>query len=205
MFAHSYYRAALMAVLLSLAIGSRVGADSQKAGDAVTANIALLERYVAIWRATEHHFNALGEQIATVKSTEQISWILNRRAIRRVYTTVTKAIVSYTAIGTLTWNAAKQQYDGVWFDTTSLTGPSTVKAQWNRDERTMTYTLTSSSGDGKTLRHKVVEKFPDDDNRTSTTYLLADDDRVVKVLEVVYQRTAPCPTGRMRTIDELTP
>ena len=45
--------------------------------------IAHLELFIGPWHVSEEHFNARGEVVATVKGTEEITWILDRHAIRR--------------------------------------------------------------------------------------------------------------------------
>jgi hypothetical protein len=78
-----------------------------------------------------------------------------------------------------------------------------VESEWNEGDQTMVYTVDSLAKDGSTVRHRVIERFLDDENREAVTYLLKGSE-VIKRLEVQYQRTTPCP-GRMRLIDELNP
>ena len=200
-----YRRVPLIAGLSFLLLPSTPHVYAGGPGDPVAANMAKLEGYVAEWRVTERHFDARGKEVALVKSTEAIIWILDRHAIQRSYTTITNDVVSYAALGTLTWSEAEKKYHGVWFDTASNAGPTVVKADWNADERKMVYTLEAVGDDGRALRHRVVERFVDGEHRTATTFRLVDDGGVVKVLEVTYERTTPCPSRQMRVIDELNP
>ena len=53
------------------------------------------------------------------------------------------------------------------------------------------------------MRHRVVERFIDKENRVATTYLLRGDE-AIKRMEVQYQTVIPCPPA-VRMIDELHP
>ncbi len=193
---------ALAPVLLVISMADGDAPGSTRSPDPVIQRLARLEKYVTEWLVREHHFNARGEQIATVKGKEEIIWILGKRAIQRTYTTSTDS-TSYRAIGTLTWNDVTKKYQGIWLDTVSATGPTKVESEWNEGDQTMVYTVDSLAKDGSTVRHRVIERFLDDENREAITYLLKGSE-VIKRLEVQYQRTIPCP-GRMRLIDELNP
>ena len=180
------------------------GAGAQRSGDRgasepgyVCPQVARLELWYGVWRVTERHFNAKGEAVATVKGIERIEWLLERRAIRRDYSTTTDTTV-FRAFGVLTWNDVEKRYDGVWFDNVSLAGPASVKGQWDEAHRTMTFMVESLTPDGSTARYKVVERIEDENKRFATTYVI-DGDRTIKRMEVEYKRARPCP-GKLRPI-----
>lgn len=193
----------LLQVVLMVSVVRAANPGTETPGDPVEKHLAKLERYVTEWKVREHHFNTRGEQIATVMGTEEIIWILGKRAIQRTYTTTSDS-TSFRAIGTLTWNDVTKQYQGIWIDNVSTTGPATVEGKWNEGDQTMVYTIDSLAADGSTVRHRVVERFLDEDNREAVTYRLAGSS-VIKMLEVQYQRTIPCPGRHIRVIDELNP
>lgn len=161
------------------------------------AELIPLDLYVGPWRVTENHFNARGEVIATVRGNEEISWVLDLRAIRRIYTTSTESSV-FRAIGMLTWNAVEKKYHGVWFDNRAKTGPVTMKGEWFPESRTMEFTVETRDENGSAIHYKVVERFVDAKRRVSTTFLTAGG-TVVKRMEVEYTRMIPCP-DKIRTI-----
>ena len=157
----------------------------------VNAETARLEMFIATWNVTERHFNTKGKVIATVKGTEEITWVLDRYAIRRNYTTSTDKAV-YRAIGMLSFNDARDKYEAVWFDNASKIGPSIFVGEWNDDTKTMTFSSAMPNADSSTTQLKVVERFLDAQRRFATTYQI-DGGTVVKRLEVEYKRAAPCP------------
>ena len=159
--------------------------------------IAHLELFIGPWRLSEEHFNARGEVIATVEGTEEITWILDRHAIRRVYQSGSAPKV-YHAIGTLTWNDVDKKHHGVWFDNVSSAGPTTVTGEWNDEALMMVFTIESFAKDGSVVRHKVVERFISEERRVATTYSVKGTE-VVKRIEVRYKRSIPCP-ARIRPI-----
>lgn len=163
------------------------------------AELIPLDLFVGPWRVTENHFNARGEIIATVKGNEEISWVLDRRAIRRIYTTSTDTTV-FRAIGMLTWNAVEKMYDGVWFDNRAKTGPVTMKGEWFPESNTMEFTVETRGEDGSPIHYKVVERFVDAKRRVATTFLTTGG-TVVKRLEVEYRRAIPCPEGIRAILD----
>ena len=67
--------------------------------------LARLDMLTGPWRLTETHFDQRGKEVGTADGTEEITWILDQRAIRRVYTR-SGGSRAYHAIGTLTWNEA---------------------------------------------------------------------------------------------------
>ena len=168
-----------------------------KAMDSVSPELARLELVIGPWRVTETHFNTGGDVVATVKGTEEITWILDRHAIRRVYTTTSDSTV-FRAIGTLTWNDLERKYHGVWFDNVSAAGPAITRGEWTDATRTVVFILESLGKDGSTLRYKVVERFLDEERRAATTYLIKGTE-MAKRMEVQYERAVPCP-ARVRPI-----
>jgi len=173
--------------------------DAEKKAVFSSAELARLEAFFGAWSLTETHYSPSGQVVATVKGTEEITWILDDRALQRNYTSNPESGV-YRAQGTLTWNSAEKVYQGVWFDNVNTFGLSAVQGAWQEETRTMTYTMDSTAADGSKTSYKIVERFEDDENRTATTYRM-DGTSLVKVLEVRYKRAAPCP-GRIMIIDE---
>lgn len=163
--------------------------------------LARLATFVGPWAVTETHFNELGAVVATVNGSEEIAWVLDRHAIRRVYHSGTSA-PPYEAIGMLTWSAPRKRYEGVWLDNSSMSGVSRVSGEWNDDTRTMVLTIESSGKDGAVVRHRVIERFLDEEHRTATTYLLKGKE-VIKRMEVQYARTVPCPARLRPIFDEV--
>ena len=163
------------------------------------AEMEVLQQFIGPWRVTEHHFDSRGRLVATVEGTEEVSWILDQHAIRRIYATGSGEDV-FRALGTLTWNDVAKKYHGVWFDNVSKGGPTIVEGRWTPDTQTMVFTLESFGESGSTVRHKVVERVVDEKRRTATTFLLTADG-VVKRMELEYVRAIPCP-DRIRPIFE---
>lgn len=178
----------------------RVKEEARSPNDHVKPELARLEMFIGPWRVTETHFNRQGDVVAMVKGTEDITWILDRCAIRRFYQSDSDANV-YRAIGMLTWNEVEGKYQGVWFDNASSGGPTTAKGDWDEGRRTMVFTLESLGTDGSVVKHKVVERFVDEKLRVATTYLLKGTE-IVKRTEVQYQRAIPCPAGVRRIFDD---
>lgn len=165
--------------------------EDEKAVEFASPELARLDIFIGPWSVTESHFNPRGELIATVKGTEEITWILDHRAIRRAYSTAPDSTI-FKAQGTLTWNDTEKKYHGVWFDNASTAGPTTVTGSWDDQTRTMLFQLESVGRDGSIVRHRVVERFADPQIRMATTYLI-DGSNLVKRMEVEYKRAAPCP------------
>lgn len=177
--------------------------DRSAAANHVNAQTALLELFFGSWSVTEKHFNKQGEVVATAKGSEEVRWLVDRRVLERTYITSTGSAV-FRAIGLLSWNDVLKCYQGVWFDNLSTSGPNSVKGQWQQDTRTMVFSVESSGEDGATVRHKVVERFIDEEKRVATTYRIAGT-QVVKLLEVHYKRTIPCPAGVRIIYDGINP
>ncbi len=168
----------------------------------VNAETERLLLFLGPWRVTERHFNTKGDVVATVKGTEEITWLVDRRAIQRAYQTISDT-TTYKAVGTLTYNAVAKRYEGMWLDNMSLSGPVKVTADWDKAARSMTYTLETQGSDGKTRTFKRIEEFPEEEHaerRIATTFQV-DGSKVVKLFEVQYQRAHPCPSGIQRVFD----
>jgi len=172
--------------------GSKGSSDGgKKEVEFASPELARLDIFIGPWSVTESHFNPRGELIATVKGTEDITWILDHRAIRRVYSTATDSSI-FKANGTLTWNDADKKYHGVWFDNISTAGPTSVTGSWDDQTKTLLLHVESSAGDSSPVRYRVVERFTDPQTRVATTYLV-DGSNLVKRMEVEYKRATPCP------------
>jgi hypothetical protein len=163
----------------------------EKAVEFASPELARLDVFIGPWSVTESHFNPRGELIATAKGTEEITWILDHRAIRRAYSTSTGSTV-FKANGTLSWNDVEKKYQGVWFDNVSTAGPTTVTGSWDDQTRTMLLDVESSGREGSTIRYRVVERFADPQTRVATTYLI-EGSSLIKRMEVEYKRATPCP------------
>jgi hypothetical protein len=174
--------------------------DADEPFEYVSPEVERLEMFYGLWKVTERHFDAKGKVIAEVKGTEDIDWALNRRAIRRDYATATE-VMEYQALGLLTWNAVEKKYHGVWFDNSSTAGPTTVKGDWNKKTRTMTFSVQALGPSGETIGYRVVEHFPDAQHRVATTYLIEGGESV-KRMEVEYERTRKCPSRVFRIFDD---
>ena len=188
---------AAVVVVLSAA-GVRLQAEPDAARiEFPNAQLAELDRLYGGWHVVETHFDARGEVLTTAKATEEIAWILDNHALRRTYTQKTEKSI-YEAVGTITWNDALKQYRGVWFDNQSTGGPTVVTGEWLPDSGTFVFTLESVGAGGKPVRHHVVERFIDDEQRAATTYRITDDG-VRKIMEAHFTRAVPCP-DRLRII-----
>lgn len=146
---------------------------------------------VGAWRFKEQHFDEAGDVIAEVRGTEEVSWQLDKHAVRRVYTRPADGSV-YRAECLLTFNSVKNRYEGVWLDNVSVTGPRPFNGTWDDQTKTMSFVLTAMDADGATQQYRIVERFFGDSHRIATTYRLRDKE-VIKVLEVSYRRAVPCP------------
>lgn len=156
--------------------------------------LAALQKYVGHWNVLEHHFDNSGRETATVKGTEDITWTLSGRWLRRVYTTATTS-TRYQAVAMVSWNAAEKQFAGAWFDDASTNGPTQFTAEWNVETRTLVTNAEQSTGGGPKQRFRVVERFEGDDRRVATTYQITDNG-LTKRLEVEYVRAVPCPADQ---------
>ena len=167
-------------------------ADQGESTDFPNPQLARLDAFVGTWRVTEQHFNDRGDEVASADGTEEIIWMLDRHAIKRTYQTTAKAS-RFSAVGTFTWNDRAKKYVGVWFDNVSTSVPVRVQGDWDETEAAFVFLIETGAADGSTVRHKVVERFPDEKTRVATTYLI-EGDQAIKRLEVEYRRTQPCPS-----------
>lgn len=172
--------------------------EVEKTVEFASPELARLDIFIGPWSVTESHFNPRGELIATVKGTEEITWILDHRAIRRAYSTAPDSTI-FKAQGTLTWNNVEKKYHGVWFDNVSTVGPTTVTGSWDDQTRTMLFQVESPGRDGSIVRYRVVERFADPQTRVATTYLI-DGSNLVKRMEVEYKRATPCPARALNIL-----
>jgi hypothetical protein len=183
------------------AVSATLGGD-KKPSRYFSPELEKLEAFYGEWKVTVHHYDARGERVATVEGKEQVGWILNDHAIRREYQTGQGAD-SYQALGMLTWNEAKKRYQGVWFDTVSATGPTSVTGEWDEDTQSFTFQAETLGKDGSTIRYKVEDRLLESEKRIATTYLVSGD-RLTRVLETHYKRATPCP-GKFRSMDAIPP
>ncbi len=174
-------------------------AGNEEAGEYVNAQTARLERLVGPWMLTEKHLDAKGEVVAKVTGNEDIIWVLDEHAIRRAYTSGEKKS-QYSAMGLLTWNDVEQEYQGVWLDNASTSGPRNVKGQWDSETQSFVFNLEVLNADGSETHYSIVEQFIDQNQRVATTYRLTGSSKT-KVIEVLYKRSRPCP-GRIRIVPD---
>lgn len=165
----------------------------QKTFKYASPEVQRLEMYEGPWQVTEHHFDDRGREVI-VKGTEEIRWVLDRRAVERTYTTSSDTTV-YRAMSLLTYNDVAKTYQGVWLDNVSTSGPSTATGEWNNTEKTMTWSIESTTPKGEKATYRVIEKFPDANHRVGTTFVIKGNE-VFKRLVVEYTRTIPCPSKR---------
>ena len=186
--------------LLCLAAPSPAG--DRKPSRYFSPELEKLEMLYGLWKVTVHHYDTEGERIATVEGKENVTWILDDRAIQREYQTG-QGPNTYQALGTLTWNSAEKKYHGVWFDTVSTTGPTSVTGYWDEGARAFVFHAESRAKDGSMVQYRIEDRLIDTEKRIATTYLL-DGDRRTKLLETHYQRATPCP-GRLRSMEVIPP
>lgn len=156
--------------------------------------LAPLEALLGVWKVREHHFNDQGEVIVVVKGQEQIKWILEGNVLQRSYISGERDPI-FRAIGLLTFNEQQQAFVGTWYDSQASSGPSIIKGVWSAENQTMVFTVESADDSGSAIRYRVVEKFLDENHRTTTTYELLGS-KVTKRMRVDYERTTICPASR---------
>jgi hypothetical protein len=183
----------------SAAASAAAGDDGKNASEYVNTQTARLALLVGPWNLTEKHFGADGSVVAQVTGSEEITWVLDDRAIRRTYASGTKAS-QYKALGLLAWSDRAQAYEGVWLDNASTAGPRRVSGQWDGGTQSFVFTLEVVKADGSRARYKTVEQLTGENQRLATTYLLSGSGQT-KVIEVQYKRSRPCP-GRLRFIPD---
>ncbi|MFQ5462883.1 MAG: DUF1579 family protein, partial [Phycisphaerae bacterium] len=165
----------------------------------LSSELSILEFYLGPWSVTERHYDRAGKVVATVKGTEEVTWILDKHAIRRAYNTANDDFI-FRAIGTISYGQVDGQYHGVWFDNVGTSGPMTSAGTWNNETMTMTFTTSRIGPGGDAVVHRVVEHFVTSTLRQTTTYLV-EGDQVIKLLEVQYKRAHPCPARIQRIFD----
>lgn len=155
--------------------------------------LAILDKFAGPWNVAESHYNSKGDVVGSAKGIEEGAWVLDRRVLRRTYTSGEEGKL-YRAIGMLTWDPGQKAFKGSWFDNASATGPTIVSGAWEPSSNTMTFSLLSPLADGKTGEHKVTDRFLDDEHRIVTTFKVAGN-QLEKVLEVQFSRAHPCPAN----------
>lgn len=181
--------------LLAVGLLTTIATSQQKSTDAGAASSGLnmLERYLGVWKLTEHHYDAMGKVIATVKGTEEIAWVLDKHAIQRTYISTSESR-TFRAIGMLTWNAAEGKYHGTWMDNASRSGPTIVKGDWDAKRSAMVFKYTLTEVTGVTREFNVIERFVEESKRIATTFEVTGQ-TVQKRTEVEYKRAVPCPAN----------
>lgn len=165
--------------------------------------LAVLDRFAGPWNVAESHFNSRGDVVGSAKGIEEGAWVLDRRALRRTYTSGEEGKL-FHAIGMITWDAAEKQYEGTWFDNANTTGPTALTGVWDEPSRTMTFTLRSNAPDAKPVQHKVVDRFVDEEHRVATTFKILGN-QMEKVMEVQFARARPCPNNLRILPENLAP
>ena len=155
--------------------------------------LAVLDRFAGPWEVAESHYNKRGEVVATAKGIEEGVWILDRRTLKRTYSTGEEGKLD-RAIGMISWDSVGKKYKGMWFDNASANGPAVFSGEWDEAAKTMTITLTSSDTEGRSIDHKVVDKFIDEERRLVTTYRV-NEGQIEKIIEVQFRRARPCPSN----------
>ncbi len=197
----------VLAVVAAVAMGT-AGARLHAGPDAAriefpNTQLAELDRFYGGWHVVETHFDARGEVLSKAKATEEVAWILDNHALRRTYLRKTEKRV-VEVISTITWNEALKQYRGASFDNQSSVdkqgrgGPTLMSGEWSADTEVFVFNLETVGADGETIRHRVVERILNDEERAATIYRMTDDG-VQKIMEAHYKRAVPCP-DRLRVI-----
>lgn len=156
-----------------------------------------LDFLVGSWKVEQKHLDASGSVIATAEGTEEITWVLDKHAIQRVYRTTT-ASTAFEAIGLLTWSAKAKKFEGAWFDNVPTAGSMRATGEWNQKDRTFVFQLEPLSGDGGDVSYKTIDRFETDTSRMAVTYQVKGSE-ITKISEVKYTRTTPCP-AKLRMI-----
>lgn len=172
-------------------VNSATDATIAESQPAPNDDLARLEVLIGPWRIKETHFNPRGEIIASVEGTEEVTWLLDKHALQRVYQTYAGASV-YRALGLLTCKAPEKHYEGVWLDNASVNGPVRLSGRWSPESRGFIFEVEVTDKDGAIRKYRRIEELIDEQNRLATTYLV-EGGTVTKVLEVRYERTIHCP------------
>lgn len=165
----------------------RSGSDSS-----IESELTALAPMVGVWELTERHFDESGAQVGTVKGSEEIDFVLNKRAIRRQYSSGSDG-GGFKAFGMLTFNATVKRFEGYWMDTAALNGPVAVSAEWNPATKTLVSSLTTASPGSDGVEFKVTDRLVDDEHRAATTYEIKKG-KTIKRMEVDYVRSVRCPS-----------
>jgi len=163
----------------------------------------VLDKLSGAWIVKEHHYNALGQVIATVEGTEEIVWVLDGYAIERTYTTKSGDEL-YKAVGTFVWNEAAQVFEGVWFDNLSGGGATISKGVWNEDKRLIHYKIEPVSDSRDAVRYEVLDRMLSKDSHEATTYTISGANRL-KRLVVNYKRSESCGMNSVMSLFSITP
>ncbi len=163
----------------------------------------VLDQLAGVWSVTEHHYNALGQIIATVEGTEEVVWVLDGYAIERSYTTKSGDEL-YKAVGTFVWNESAQAFEGVWFDNRNGGGATISKGVWKENPRMIHYKLEPASASSKSTKYEVLDRFLSKDTHEATTYTISGSDRL-KRLVVHYKRSEPCGLNSVMSLFSITP
>ncbi len=158
---------------------------------ASSTGLDVLNRYLGAWTLTEHHFDAKGKVIATVKGTEEIGWVLDEHAIQRTYISKSDTL-TFRAIGLLTFNAVEESYDGTWMDNVSKSGPTSVTGRWDPKQSAMIFKYTAKGANKVAKEFQVIDRFTSESTRVATTFEITGG-TVQKRMEVEYKRIVPCP------------
>ncbi len=163
----------------------------------------VLDQLSGVWNVTEHHYNAIGQVIATVEGTEEIVWVLDGYAIERTYTTKSGDEL-YKAVGTFVWNETAKAFEGVWFDNRTGGGATISKGVWNEDKRMIHYKLEPVSDSRNAVRYEVLDRVLSKDAHEATTYTISGTNRL-KRLVVNYQRAESCGLNSVMSLFSITP
>lgn len=168
--------------------------SKEKSPELAWPELVILDKFAGPWNVSESHYNSKGDVIGSAKGIEEGTWVLDRRVMRRTYTTGEEGNL-YRAIGMITWDPASKVYRGTWFDNRSTIGPTAITGgSWIPEAKMMKFTLTSVTADREILQYEVTDRFLDDDHRIVTTFKVIDKE-VQKVLEVQFTRAHPCPAN----------
>jgi len=191
----------VLAFSVGVAAVPALRAEPQKTAATTHAAMEKLEMFLGHWTVTEHHYDARGKIIATVTGSEDVRWLLDEKAIQRTYTSSSDSAV-YRAIGTMTWSVVDGSYRGVWFDNVSVAGPTEVRGRWDSKRKALVMEYSVAVGKDEQKKFNVIERFTDDSTRLATTFEIVDE-KVVKLTEVEYKRSAPCPAKIRMIYDDI--
>lgn len=179
---------------------ANVGSATEKPGPtavsgselSIESELAALAPMIGVWELTERHFDETGAQVGSAKGSEEIDLALNKRAMRRQYSSGSDA-GGFKAFGMMTYDAASKRFAGYWMDTAARNGPIAVSAEWNPATKTLVSTLTTASTDSDGVEFKVTDRLVDDEHRAAATYEIRKG-KTIKRMEVDYVRSVRCPS-----------